>query len=98
GFAEIGESLEETLMREVEEEAGVKIANIRYFGSQPWPFPNSLMIAFTADWASGEIAFDAKEITDAKWFSVDELPQIPPPLSIARQLVDAWVAAVKSKR
>lgn len=94
GFAEIGESLEETLIREVHEEAGVKVNNVRYFGSQPWPFPNSLMIAFTADWESGEINIDPKEISDAKWFTADALPMIPPPLSIARQLIDAWVKEV----
>lgn len=95
GFAEIGESLEETLVREVHEEAGVKVKNVRYFGSQPWPFPNSLMIAFTAEWDSGEINIDPKELSDAKWFSVDELPLIPPPLSIARQLIDAWIAEIR---
>ena len=95
GFAEIGESLEETLVREVKEEAGIAVKNVRYFGSQPWPFPNSLMIGFTADWDSGEIAIDPKELSDAKWFSADELPMIPPPLSIARQLIDAWIAEIK---
>jgi NAD+ diphosphatase len=98
GFAEIGESLEETLIREVREEAGVTVRNLRYFGSQPWPFPNSLMIAFMAEWESGEIAIDANEISDAKWFSVDALPVIPPPFSIARQLIDAWIADVQSKK
>jgi len=97
GFADIGESLEETLVREVEEEAGVKVKNVRYFGSQPWPFPNSLMIAFTAEWESGEIKIDEKEISDAKWFSADALPVIPPPLSIARKLIDAWVDEVRAK-
>lgn len=95
GFAEIGESLEETLVREVHEEAGVRVKNVRYFGSQPWPFPNSLMIAFTAEWESGEIEIDRKELSDAKWFSADDLPMIPPPLSIARQLIDAWVNEMK---
>ena len=94
GFAEIGESLEETLIREVQEEAGVRVKDVRYFGSQPWPFPNSLMIAFTAEWESGEIEIDPKELSDAKWFAADALPMIPPPLSIARQLIDAWVTEV----
>jgi NAD+ diphosphatase len=94
GFADIGESLEETLVREVEEETGVRVKNVRYFGSQPWPFPNSLMIAFTAEWESGEIVIDQNELSDAKWFSADALPVIPPPFSIARRLIDAWVAEV----
>lgn len=98
GFAEIGESLEETLIREVKEESGVTVKDVRYFGSQPWPFPNSLMIAFTAEWESGEIAIDPKELSDAKWFAADALPMIPPPLSIARQLIDAWVREVTSAR
>ncbi|MDF2695337.1 MAG: pyrophosphatase [Labilithrix sp.] len=94
GFSEIGESLEETLAREVREEVGIGVRDIRYFGSQPWPFPHSLMIGFTAEWAEGEIAVDGDEIADARWFSADELPMIPPPLSIARRLIDAWVAEV----
>lgn len=95
GFSEVGESLEETFAREVREEVGVEVENIRYFGSQPWPFPHSLMIGFFADWASGDIRVDEKEILDAQWFSADALPMIPPPLSIARQLIDAWVADVR---
>ncbi|MBX3232089.1 MAG: NAD(+) diphosphatase [Labilithrix sp.] len=98
GFAEIGESLEETLVREVREESGVTVGDVRYFGSQPWPFPNSLMIAFTAEWRAGEIAIDPTELSDAKWFAIDDLPMIPPPLSIARQLIDAWIADVRARR
>lgn len=98
GFADIGESLEETLVREVKEEAGIDVSNVRYFGSQPWPFPNSLMIAFTAEWASGDIVIDPSEISDAKWFAADALPTIPPPLSIARRLIDAWVEEVTGKK
>jgi len=95
GFVEAGESLEETLAREVREEVGIEVRNLRYFGSQPWPYPNSLMICFFADWAGGEIVVDGDEIVDAKWFSADELPLIPPRLSISRQLIDAWLAEVR---
>ncbi|MBS2020227.1 MAG: NAD(+) diphosphatase [Deltaproteobacteria bacterium] len=98
GFADIGESLEQTLLREVEEETGIIAKNPRYFGSQPWPFPNSLMIGFTAEWESGEIRIDPKEISDAQWFAADALPVIPPPLSIARRLIDAWIAEVSAPR
>lgn len=93
GFSDIGESLEETVAREVKEEAGIDVTNVRYFGSQPWPFPNSLMIGFTADWAAGEIVIDPTELSDAQWFAKDALPMIPPPFSIARRLIDAWLDA-----
>ncbi|MBD1930499.1 MULTISPECIES: NAD(+) diphosphatase [Cyanophyceae] len=92
GFVEPGESLEETIVREVREEVGIEVKDIRYFGSQPWPFPNSLMIGFTATYASGDIIIDPQELEDAAWFSKDSLPLIPPKLSIARKLLDWFVS------
>ncbi len=97
GFSEIGESLEETLLREVREEVGVTVKDIRYFGSQPWPFPHSLMLGFTAAWDHGDIEIDGDEIADAKWFDAHDLPEIPPPISIARRLIDAWVDEIKAR-
>jgi NAD+ diphosphatase len=92
GFAEPGETLEETVAREVREETGIEVRDIRYFGSQPWPFPDSLMIGFTAQYAGGEIRVDGREIQDAQWFSFDRLPKIPGRISIARSLIDWFVA------
>ena len=97
GFVEPGESLEEALAREVREEVGVEVKDLRYFGSQPWPFGRSLMVGFTAEYASGEIRVDGQEIAEAGWFGVDRLPRIPPPLSIARRLIDAHIAQVKGR-
>jgi NAD+ diphosphatase len=91
GFAEPGETLEETVAREVREETGIEVTDIRYFGSQPWPFPDSLMIAFTARYAGGEIRVDGEEIMDARWFTADQLPNIPPKISIARSLIDWFI-------
>ena len=92
GFVEPGESLEEAVRRETAEEVGIELADVRYFGSQPWPFPHSLMIGFAARYASGELQPAPHEIADAGWFAPDDLPTIPPPLSIARKLIDAFVA------
>ncbi len=91
GFVEVGETLEHAVAREVHEEAGVEITDIRYFGSQPWPFTGSLMIGFTARWASGEINADPTELADAGWFEPHALPTVPPKLSIARELIDDFV-------
>jgi NAD+ diphosphatase len=91
GFVEIGETLEECVAREVHEEAGIAIRDVAYFGSQPWPFTGSLMVGFTAKWASGELAPDPSEIRDAAWFAPDALPPVPPKLSIARALIDDFV-------
>ena len=97
GFVEPGESLEQCLAREVLEEVGVRISNIRYFASQPWPFPHSLMIAFVCDWAGGEIRPQAGEIEEAKWFEVLQLPRLPSKISIARRLIDAVVAQISGE-
>ncbi|MCX7170002.1 MAG: NAD(+) diphosphatase [Proteobacteria bacterium] len=94
GFVEPGESLEETLQREVREEVGVGITNLRYFGSQSWPFPHSLMIAFVADYLDGDIVPQPGEIEAADWFSIDRLPRLPHRISIARLLIDASVAEI----
>jgi NAD+ diphosphatase len=92
GFVEPGESIEAAVVREVEEEVGIGVADLRYFASQPWPFPHSLMLGFHARHARGEIRCDGREIADAQWFPPDRLPNLPGPISIARRLIDDWVA------
>jgi NAD+ diphosphatase len=91
GFVNPGESLEECIHREIKEEAGIEVTNIRYFGSQPWPFPDSLMIGFIADYSKGEIKPDYEEITDLKWFKPSEIPEWPDKVSIARALIDFFI-------
>ncbi|MGE5603845.1 MAG: NAD(+) diphosphatase [Nitrososphaerales archaeon] len=91
GYVEPGETLEECAAREVCEEVGVDLENVRYFGSQPWPFPNSLMIGFTAEYAGGDIKLEESELADARWFTADQLPGIPPPYTIARRLIDWFI-------
>ena len=98
GFVEPGESLEEAVVREVKEEVGLTVKDIKYFGSQPWPFPHSLMIGFTAIYAGGEITLDDTEIEDAGWFTVDNLPPIPSKISIARKLIDWFRAKQRPSR
>ncbi|WP_158229028.1 NAD(+) diphosphatase [Chitinimonas sp. BJB300] len=95
GFVEAGESLEECVYREVAEEVGVRVNNLRYYGSQSWPFPHSLMVAYTAEWQEGEIVPQAGEIEDAQWFSIDALPNIPPRFSIAGHLIRDTVTAMR---
>lgn len=89
GFVEPGETIEQCLEREVMEEVGIRVRNVRYFASQPWPFPHSLMIAFFAEHESGELRADGIEIEDAKWFEVCNLPRLPARISVARKLIDA---------
>ncbi|MBS01267.1 MAG: NAD(+) diphosphatase [Gammaproteobacteria bacterium] len=91
GFVEPGESIEHTLRREVREEVGVEVQNIRYLGSQPWPFPNSLMLGFHAEYAGGDIVLQEEEIADARWFPVRDLPSIPGSVAISRWLIDTYL-------
>lgn len=88
GFVETGETLEDAVRREIWEETGIEVAHLRYFGNQPWPFPSSLMIAFLADYAGGSITLEDEDITDAKWFSRDNLPDLPLHGSISREMID----------
>jgi NAD+ diphosphatase len=93
GFLEVGESIEEAVHREVFEEVGLRVHNLKYVASQAWPFPHSLMIAFTAEYLSGEIVTQPEEIADAKWYGPgDQLPDLPPRLSIAKVLLESVMA------
>jgi len=96
GFVEPGETIEDCVVREVREEVGVEVTNLRYFASQSWSFPHSLMIAYTAEYAGGDIRLDDEEIADARWFSVDAMPPTPPSVSIARRLIDATVQRLRA--
>lgn len=91
GFVETGETLEDCVVREVEEEVGLKIKNLRYFGSQAWPYPCGVMIGFTADYDGGNIKLQEEELSRASWFAKDSMPQIPDKMSIARRLIDDWL-------
>ncbi len=96
GFVEPGEALEECVRREVREEVGLEIGDLAYAGSQPWPYPHQLMVGFTAQYASGAIQVDGEEIDHADWFTVDRLPDLPPSVSLSRQMIDAWVTGQKT--
>lgn len=92
GFVDFGECFEEAVTREVAEETGLRVRDIRYVGSQCWPFPSQIMAGFEAVWEEGELQVDPKELEDARWFALDRLPQLPPRRSIARYLIDHWLA------
>ena len=91
GFVEVSESAEETVHREVLEEVNIKVKNIKYFGSQPWPFPSQLMLGFTCEYDSGIIKVDEKEIAEAAWYKASELPYVPPQTSLSGQLISSFV-------
>lgn len=91
GFLEVGETLEECVVREVREETGLTIRNIRYFGNQPWPYPSGLMVGFFADYESGEIKLQDEELSSGAFYSRENLPEIPRKLSLARKMIDAWL-------
>ena len=97
GFVEVGETLEQTVAREVMEESGIKVKNLRYVTSQPWPFPQSLMTAFMAEYDSGEIVIDKKELLEAGWYRYDNLPLLPPPGTVARRLIEDTVAMCRAE-
>ena len=92
GFIEVGETLEECVRRDVREETGLEIKELRYFASQPWPYPSGLMIGFTATYAGGSLKLQTEELSTGAFFSKDNLPEIPRKLSLARKLIDAWLA------
>ncbi len=91
GFVDPGETFEDAVLREAREESGVEVKNLTYFGSQIWPFPSNMMVAFRCEWASGELDPDGDEVTEAAWFTRDALPALPRVGSIARRMIDAWV-------
>lgn len=97
GFVEAGETLEEAVRREIYEEVGISVKNIRYWSSQPWPFPNSMMLGFTAEYDSGDIKVDGVEITDANWYGIDNLPGLPSEVSIARKIINWWMEQNRHK-
>jgi len=91
GFLEVGETLEECVCREVMEETGIRITNLKYFGSQSWPYPSGIMLGFTADYVSGEVHLQREELSKGQFFDREHLPEIPKRLSLARILIDDWM-------
>lgn len=96
GFVEVGETLEQAVAREVMEESSVRVKNVRYVTSQPWPFPHSLMMAFMAEYDGGELQHDGKELIDAGWYRYDDLPLLPPAGTVARRLIEDTVALCRA--
>ena len=96
GFVEVGERIEDTVHREIMEEVGLKVTSLRYFHSQPWPFPGQLMLGFHVEYESGDICVDGDEILDAQWYRYDKLPQVPPVATLAGQLISHFVSERKS--
>jgi NAD+ diphosphatase len=92
GFIEVSETAEETVEREVYEEVSLKVKNIKYFGSQSWPFPSQLMLAYICDYESGDIKVDGNEIVDAKWFDIDNLPNTPPSSTLSGRLINSYIS------
>lgn len=95
GFVDAGESFEEAVRREIREEASIEVRDIRYFGSQTWPFPSNIMVGFRAEYVAGELKPDGDEVIESGWFDRDHLPEIPRKGSIARAMIDAWMGASK---
>ena len=91
GFVDAGENFEDAVRREVREEASIEVKDLRYFGSQSWPFPSNIMVAFRAEYASGELKPDGEEVVESGWFDKEHLPEIPLKGSIARAMIDAWI-------
>ncbi|MDB4661113.1 NUDIX domain-containing protein [Gammaproteobacteria bacterium] len=91
GFVEVSETAEQTVIREVFEEVSLNVNNINYFASQAWPFPSQLMLAYTCDYESGSIKVDGKEIVDAKWFDIDNLPNTPPSSTLSGRLINSYI-------
>ena len=91
GFTEPGESLEECVQREIYEELGVEVSDVTYVGSQPWPFPHQLMVGYTARYVRGDIRIQEQELDDARWFSVKNPPEMPPPMSLAHTIIQTWM-------